>query len=193
MSGSANVILASQSPRRKQLLSYLLSEFTTQAADIDESTMPQESPQDYVERLALAKAKTLFDKQTTNTNLCVIGSDTSVVFNQHILGKPTDLNDCINMLSMLSGQTHQVYTAFSVLTPTQNITQTVVTDVVFDVIDKADMIDYWHTNEPQDKAGSYAIQGIGGQFVRRIQGSVSAVIGLPLAELKQVLKQVNII
>ncbi len=187
------IILASQSPRRKQLLGYLVPEFKQISADIDETVLPNETPKDYVERLASQKAMTVFNDIVGPENVLVIGSDTTVVYQNKILGKPESLQDCHRILGMLSGQHHQVLTGFSVITKSKTITQTVVTDVEFTDISAAQIDEYWATNEPQDKAGAYAIQGIGGKFVKAINGSVSAVVGLPLVELDAAIKEVQIL
>ncbi|MDU0113722.1 Maf family protein [Psychrosphaera aquimarina] len=181
------VILASQSPRRKMLLAHLIDDFTVQAADIDESVLDNETPSEYVSRLSLEKAQHIFKN---NPDAIVVGSDTSVVINDCILGKPADLQDCINILSLLSGKQHQVVTAFTVMNKVKMITKVVVTHVLFKTLTQDEIIKYWHTGEPQDKAGSYAIQGIGGKFVKTINGSVSSVVGLPLVEIEQALKEV---
>ncbi len=186
-----NIILASQSPRRKELLGYIVNNFTQSSADIDETVLDGEMPQNYVERLANEKAKTIFDALPNKENQAVIGSDTSVINEGVILGKPQDLDDCIQTLLSLSGKAHHVMTAFSIVTATKVITRTVFTEVEFTKISKQQVIDYWHTNEPQDKAGSYAIQGIGGKFVKSINGSVSAVVGLPLVELEEALRELQ--
>lgn len=181
------IILASQSPRRKDLLSHIVAKFSVQAADIDETVIPNESPITYVSRLSLEKAQHIFN---SNPDAIVIGSDTSVIINDRILGKPVDLQDCINTLSLLSDKQHQVITAFTVMSKNKTVTQVVSTDVLFKAVNEEEIINYWHTGEPQDKAGSYAIQGIGAKFVKAINGSVSSVVGLPLVEIEQVLKEV---
>lgn len=183
------IILASQSPRRKQLLSHIVSDFTVQAADIDESVIADESPSSYVSRLAEQKAQHIFNQ---HQEAVVIGSDTSVIIDNRILGKPTDLDDCASMLNLLSQREHQVLTAFTVKSKNQTITKVVTTQVLFRAISQQDIEDYWNTGEPQDKAGAYAIQGIGGKFVKSINGSVSSVVGLPLVELEQALKEVMV-
>lgn len=180
------IILASQSPRRKELLSSIVEQFEVQAADIDETPIENESAYDYVARLAQQKAQVIADQ---NTDAAVIGSDTAVVINGEILGKPGSLDDSQRMLQLLSGKTHQVMTSFSVVAKNKIYTEVVITDVTFTEIDTQMITEYWHTNEPQDKAGSYAIQGIGGKFVEKINGSVSSVIGLPLVELEKALKR----
>ena len=181
------LVLASKSPRRQELLSQLGFEFTTENADIDESLKTGESAQQYVERLAIEKAQAIAKNCASNT--VVLGSDTAVVYQAHILGKPRDLADSINILSLLSGNTHQVYTGIAAVLNGQVISQVVKTDVLFKPLSKAEIIAYWQTQEPQDKAGSYGIQGIGGQFVKAINGSYSSVVGLPLFETTQLLNQ----
>ena len=181
------LILASQSPRRKELLSHIVANFSVQAADIDESVLANESPTTYVSRLSLEKAQHIFN---SNLDAIVIGSDTSVIINRNILGKPADLQDCIKILSLLSDKKHQVITAFTVMSKNKTITQVVSTDVLFKALNEEEIVNYWQTGEPQDKAGSYAIQGIGGKFVKAISGSVSSVVGLPLVEIEQALKEV---
>lgn len=182
-----NIILASQSPRRKELLSNLVQRFSVQSADIDETPLVDESAHAYVARLAEQKAQVI---AKGNNDAIVIGSDTAVVIDGQILGKPSSLNDSQRMLQLLSGKTHQVMTGFSVINGDVINTQVVTTDVTFKTLTSEEIDAYWRTNEPQDKAGSYAIQGIGGKFVERINGSVSSVIGLPLVELDKVLKSI---
>lgn len=174
------LILASQSPRRKELLAQLGYRFTCSPADIDESVQLNESPGHYVTRLAIEKAEHI--AKTAKPDDFVLGSDTSVVKNSHILGKPKDLSESIEMLSMLSGSSHQVLTAIAVVKANTVKSMLIETDVTFKVLTETEMTNYWLTNEPQDKAGSYGIQGIGGQFITQIKGSYSAVVGLPLYE-----------
>ena len=185
------LILASQSPRRKALLTQLGYSFDVKASDIDETILPQERAADYVLRLAREKAEKIFKAQAHNTKktTVVLGSDTSVVINDIILGKPESLNDCIKTLSLLSNQQHQVLTAIAVVSDNKVMTQVVTTKVFFKALTLAEIQAYWHTGEPQDKAGSYAIQGIAGQFVKAIHGSYSAVVGLPLYETAELLTQ----
>ena len=187
------IILASQSPRRKELLGHLVPHFEQSSADIDESVREGESPVDYVERLSQQKAATIFNKIVSPEDTVVIGSDTTVVKDGKIMGKPESLEDCKAMLMSLSGSTHEVMTGFSVITKSKTVTQTVTTTVNFVTLTEQRIVKYWQTNEPQDKAGAYAIQGIGGQFVKSINGSVSAVVGLPLAELAEVLEELDVL
>jgi len=194
------LILASQSPRRKSLLAQLGYEFTTQPADIDESVRGNESATDYVIRLAEEKAQKIFINLPVQQQVksIVLGSDTSVVIDGHILGKPADEDECITTLQRLENKEHRVLTAISVITHdelNQNnkiISQLVETKVQFKALSLDEIKRYWSTGEPCDKAGSYAIQGIGGQFVTTIKGSYSAVVGLPLYETAQLLAQVDL-
>ena len=117
----------------------------------------------------------------------MLGSDTSVVFGQHILGKPESLSDCLAILNMLSGNSHQVITAIAAVQGERSEVVIVSTEVDFKMLSEKEITRYWQTGEPQDKAGAYGIQGIGGQFVKQIRGSYSAVVGLPLYETAQLL------
>lgn len=187
---SKNVlILASQSPRRKSLLSQLGYEFSVQVSAIDESLLSSETPHDYVLRLAQQKALhvhnilPLAEQKYTG----VLGSDTCVVVDGKILGKPEDENDCLTTLSLLSGRQHQVLTAIALASDGNLQGQVIETHVTFKTLSKAEIRAYWLTGEPQDKAGSYGIQGLAGQFVKTINGSYSAVVGLPLYETAQLL------
>jgi septum formation protein len=183
------LILASQSPRRKELLSQLGYQFLTISADIDESIISNESPCDYVLRLAIEKAKVVAQNQSTNS--IVLGSDTSVIFEQHILGKPETIEDCCKQLLMLSNNTHQVLTAIAAVKNNKIYSAIISTDVTFKTLSIEEIQRYWQSGEPQDKAGSYGIQGIGGQFVTQINGSYSAVVGLPLYETAKLLAELD--
>ena len=182
------LVLASASPRRRELVAYIVDEFSVDSADIDESVFDNETANDLVLRLANSKASAVSKR---HPNSLIIGSDTVISIHETILGKPRCFEDFKRMMHLLSDTQHQVYTAVSVLN-TQNM-QTVskvqVTHVQMGAISAQCMSDYWQTGEPHDKAGGYAIQGIGGKFVRSINGSVSAVIGLPIYETKQLLLQ----
>jgi septum formation protein len=187
---SANVlILASQSPRRKQFLAQLGYQFTVQASDIDERILPSELAYDYVLRLAQQKALHVFDSLNCAQQkvTSVLGSDTCVVIDNKILGKPRNEDDCIATLSSLSNRQHQVLTAIALVNARGLEGQVITTEVTFKALSKIEIQAYWLTGEPQDKAGSYGIQGIAGQFVKTINGSYSAVVGLPLYETAQLL------
>lgn len=188
------LILASKSPRRKELLAQLGYTFETANADIDESVKAQETPLAYVERLACEKAqaitKNLLKKNSATT--LVLGSDTCVVCQGEILGQPKNKKECIKHLTSLSGNTHQVLTAIAVSCGKVIKSLVVQTDVTFKALTLDEINHYWETQEPQDKAGSYGIQGIAGQFVKHLNGSYSSVVGLPLYETAQLLAEFNL-
>ncbi len=197
------LILASQSPRRKQLLAQLGYTFSCVAADIDESILvidgKAEQAVNYVERLACAKAQRvaqdLLTEYLDDKNIIVLGSDTSVIIDDCILGKPESLADCQQMLMQLSNTKHQVLTAIAVVDIANNNQvqcKTVVTDVYFKQLTVDEITRYWQSGEPQDKAGSYGIQGIGAQFVQKINGCYFSVVGLPLYETAQLLAKVGL-
>ena len=187
------LVLASGSPRRKELLTQLGYEFFVLVTDIEEQQQPDEDAQTYVQRLSLDKAKAalnLIAEQEPNSNqYVVLGSDTVVVSQGQVLEKPSDLIDCKRMLTQLSDQRHQVMTAVSVVSADKQKTEIVITDVWFKPLSEQEIEKYWQTGEPCDKAGSYGIQGLGGRFVTRIEGSYYAVVGLPLFETDQLLQE----
>lgn len=177
------IALASASPRRAALLQQLQVPFNLLAVDVDETPQAHEPPRVYVSRLALAKAQA--GLAINGGALPVLGADTIVVFQQNILGKPVSEADFTATLQQLSGRCHQVLTAVALVSRHQVQQCVVSTDVYFRVITPAEIAAYWRTGEPQDKAGGYAIQGLAGRFVERINGSYSAVVGLPLCETEQ--------
>ncbi|GAA0689478.1 Maf family protein [Marinobacterium maritimum] len=183
------LILASASPRRRELLSQIGVPFRCCPVDIDETPQPEEPAQAYVERLALEKAVAC---RQLNPAAVVLGSDTSVVVDGRILGKPVDEADAVRMLMMLSGRRHQVMTAVAVVDEQRQRVETVTTDVAFIELDEARCRAYWRTGEPCDKAGAYGIQGLGAVLVRGIEGSYSAVVGLPLMQTAALLQQFDI-
>ncbi|MEI6894458.1 MAG: Maf family protein [Colwellia sp.] len=189
------LILASQSPRRSALLAQLGFQFSIQASDIDETIEKHETAYNYVLRLAEQKAQHVFNQLSDHekTECFVLGADTSVVFNEKILGKPESEADCLKTLSLLSNNQHQVLTAIALVGETGVKGQVITTEVSFKALSKAEILAYWLTGEPQDKAGSYGIQGIAGQFVKSIHGSYSAVVGLPLYETAKLLTEANFI
>ena len=189
------LILASQSPRRRELLAQLGYQFTVQVSDIDEVVKKSETPYDYVLRLAKQKAQHVLAllPKVEQQHSHVLGSDTCVVLNDQILGKPENEDDCINTLSLLSNNQHQVLTAIALVSHSDVQAQVITTQVSFKTLSKAEIQAYWLTGEPQDKAGSYGIQGIAGQFVKSINGSYSAVVGLPLYETAQLLAKAGFI
>lgn len=179
--------LASASPRRRELLTQLGVQFSILRVDVEEQKHHSETPFEYVSRLARDKA--VAGVAVSERNLPVIGSDTIVVCDEQVLEKPGDFDDAKRMLSLLSGRTHQVMTAVTIANKEKQQTAVVTTQVTFRELTDSDIEDYWHSGEPQDKAGSYAIQGLGGKFVTYLEGSYYAVVGLPLYETEQLIKQ----
>lgn len=182
-----HIALASASPRRRELLQQLGVTFELISASIDERVLPDERPDGYVSRLALAKAQ--LGWQRIDGRLPVLGADTSVVIDNRILGKPVDKADFVQMMVRLAGRKHQVITAVALVTAERSWQCLVTTEVYFRAITDVEIQDYWQSGEPCDKAGGYGIQGLAGKFVERINGSYSAVVGLPLCETDQLLKQ----
>ncbi len=184
-----NLILASQSPRRIQLLKEAGFTFTVSPADIDETPKPDEDPTEYVLRLAREKALA-----SVKPGAISIGADTSVILDSVILGKPTDQADAKRMLQNLCGQTHEVLTGFAVVEALGHIiaNQVVKSLVTMRKLTEAEIDAYVATGEPMDKAGSYAAQGIGGHIVEKIDGSFTNVVGLPMEALIPVLKSITL-
>lgn len=189
-----SLVLASQSPRRQELLTQIGYTFTCKPANINEDIKGNELPFNYVNRLAIEKAQASFQNidALQQGSTIVLGSDTSVVYNDCILGKPADIDECIAQLQMLSGNTHQVLTSIAVISKDKVLSDVITTNVTFKVLSLDEIIRYWNTGEPQDKAGSYGIQGIAAQFVTNISGSYSAVVGLPLYETTQLLSKFGV-
>ncbi|SON50670.1 Maf family protein [Vibrio tapetis] len=181
------LLLASGSPRRKELLSFLGHPFDIVVPDIEEQQQKNEIASDYVCRLSREKAQAGL-QLSHDENTVVIGSDTIVVVDGEVLEKPLDCEHSIQMLTRLSNRQHQVMTAVTVKDRDTSQTVLVETQVWFKTLSRQEMINYWQTGEPCDKAGSYGIQGIGGRFVARIDGSYHAVVGLPLMETDQLLQ-----
>ena len=197
-----NIYLASRSPRRRDLLKQigvpfellLLRQDLRRGADVDETPLPDESPGVYVLRIAGAKANTAV-RQIAYRGLPqkpVLAADTTVVFDDQIIGKPQNAQDAARLLRALSGRQHQVLTAVALALRDQVETQISVSSVWFHELTDADIRGYLATGEPLDKAGAYAIQGRGGAFVTRITGSYSGIMGLPLAETVELLKRFDI-
>lgn len=193
------LVLASASPRRKALLNLLVKEFLVLPADIDETPRVGEQAEAYVVRMALEKARASIAKYShqaddQSADAVFIASDTSVVVDGDVLGKPASFEDARVMLRRLSGRSHQVITSLCVSNFKQDhvVTECVTTDVLFREISDIEIRQYWQTTEPVDKAGAYAIQGLGGVFVRHLSGSYSAVVGLPLYETAQLLAQFGV-
>lgn len=177
--------LASASPRRRALLASIGVSVTVKPCAIDETPLVGEVPDAYVLRLAISKAQAA----DSLTELPTLGSDTAVVVDGRILGKPQHAMEGAIMLRLLSGRRHQVLTAVAVTGPEGVLSCCVTTQVTMRHIDENEIADYWRTGEPADKAGGYAIQGLASIFVKEIQGSHSAVVGLPLFETTQLLRR----
>lgn len=177
------VILASASPRRKELISYLYDEFEQVVPDIDESVPERIEPEEGPEYLAVKKAM----KVAENTqDALVIACDTSVFLDGHVLGKPSDRDDAVRMLRLLSGRTHKVITGCCVCYKGKQVSFSESTLVRFYSLTEKDIDDYISTGEPFDKAGAYGAQGKGMLLVHSVEGDFFNVIGLPVARLKRI-------
>jgi len=182
--------LASASPRRRQLLDLIGVPHVVTPADIDETPRAGERPDHYVMRLACEKAKAVWDRQK---DLPVLGADTTVVVDEHILGKPESEADAVGMLSRLSGRVHVVHTGIALRMPDgREFMGISSTQVQFAHLTEAQMRAYWASGEPQGKAGAYAIQGLGAVFVSNLSGSYTGVMGLPLYETAEMLRAAGI-
>lgn len=181
---SAQIILASASPRRKALLEQIGIACLVHPVDLDETPHPNEQPLAYVRRLAAEKSAACASR--LDSPLPILAADTTVVLDAMILGKPNDIDAAKTMLRHLSGRTHQVYTAVSLLGKVHGQALS-ITDVRFRTLSELEIDAYCQSQEPMDKAGSYALQGKASIFVEAINGSFSGVIGLPLFETAQLL------
>ena len=187
---SPQFYLASRSPRRSQLLAQLHLRFEVLPADIAETPSPGQSAEQFVRAMAHEKATAA--RRNTTADLPILGADTEVVVDGEILGKPADRAHGVAMLRRLSGRTHEVYSAISVLLGDRCEDALSVTRVVFGEISAAQADAYWASGEPCDKAGGYGIQGLGAIFVERIEGSYSGVMGLPLFETAALLARFGV-
>lgn len=177
------LLLASASPRRRELLAQIGLSFDVVVSDVDESVLADELPGDYVLRLACAKARAGFMPGTVT-----LGADTTVTIDNEIIGKPCGPTECVAMLERLSGRAHEVITAVAAYNGERLESCVVATTVYFREISRDEAQLYWRTGEPADKAGGYGIQGIGGIFAQRLEGSYSAVVGLPLEQTERLLR-----
>ncbi|MBX2857878.1 MAG: Maf-like protein [Cellvibrionaceae bacterium] len=180
------LLLASQSPRRAELLRQIGVVFEPIRVDVEERRAADEQPEQYVARLARQKSAAGAQLQPGRVSL---GADTIVLCGQRVLEKPIDREDCLAMLALLSGKRHQVITAVAVTHEQRQRHLTCVSQVSFREISQQEASDYWYSGEPADKAGAYAIQGLGGVFVQQIEGSYSAIVGLPLYETQALLAE----
>ncbi|HZY73852.1 MAG TPA: Maf family protein [Edaphobacter sp.] len=179
------LILASASPRRRELLTQAELAFSVESADLNEDLLPGEAAAAYVQRLAVEKAQTIWNRrQSTDAlddPLIVLGADTSVVVDGHILGKPVDAADADRMLRLLSGRTHAVLTGLAAVTRKGILSDVEITQVAFNILNDEEVAKYIASGEPLDKAGAYAIQGYAARWIPRIEGCYFNVVGLPIA------------
>ncbi len=187
-----SILLASRSPRRRELLKQLAVKFTVAAMDVDESIIEGENPKDYVVRLAREKALAGY-KQYLGM-MPAMGSDTIVLLDGEILCKPESRAEAESMLQGLSGRTHHVYSAVALALAADNVMDTLnVTAVTFGDMPTEWIRQYCQSDEPMDKAGAYAVQGGTGQYIRHIEGSYSGVMGLPLFETAELLRRAGLL
>ena len=189
---AVTLYLASASPRRRAILEQLGITHSVLPQDIDEERLPGEAPDDFVCRLAIAKAEAALASLNENAEGACLGSDTTVVCNGEIFEKPVDEADAMRILTALSGKTHQVITAVALATNESTHIRQSVSQVTFRELSEAEISTYWTSGEPADKAGAYGIQGLGAVFVSEIKGSYSSIMGLPVMETLLLLKEVGI-
>jgi septum formation protein len=179
------LILASASPRRSELLRTAGILYTVEPAHVDEQPLPGEQPSLYAQRLARDKARTIFARRSDNV---VLGADTVVVVDEHLLEKPRDPQDAARMLRLLSGRAHQVITGVCLLAPGFEQTEAEITEVRFSTLSESEIAGYVETGEPMDKAGAYAIQGIASRWIERIDGCYFNVVGLPVPLVYRIMR-----
>ncbi len=196
------IILASGSPRRKELLSKIVKKYEVIPSNFDEEELKNniKEPEKLVEKLSYEKAKDVFRKiNSTGDEFVIIAADTIVYFNERVLGKPKDEDDAFKMLNMLQGKDNYVYTGMTVIIKSKSnidikeevrVTKSVVT---MKRMDEKQILDYIKTKDPLDKAGAYAIQGIGSKNIEKFEGSFDAIVGLDVDKLKGILIENNII
>jgi septum formation protein len=181
--------LASQSPRRRELLGRLGLPFGIIDLDVPEHRQPAEPAEDYVRRVAREKAGAGLLKVMGNPSALVLGSDTEVVLDDEVFGKPRDAEDAAAMLRKLSGRTHQVISAVSLVSPARELQTVSISDVTFAALTEAQIASYLGGDQWQGKAGAYAIQGFAETFISRLSGSYTGVMGLPIHETSVLLRQ----
>ncbi len=189
---TACVYLASASPRRRELLRQIGVSYRLLRVEIDETPLLDETPRDYVIRLALAKAQTGCAALGRRKPAPVLGADTAVVVDGIILGKPRDRDEGLAMLALLSGREHQVLSAVALATPARDAVKIQESRVRLRELEPAERAAYWDSGEPRDKAGGYAIQGRAAAFIAELHGSYSGVMGLPLFETTELLRAFGI-
>lgn len=194
MTSTTQIYLASQSPRRRELLQQIGIKFRVLVPDVDEAALPCEAAAEYVERIAKIKAEAIWTHVETRRmkRQPVLAADTAVIVGRRILGKPQNMTEAATMLETLSGRAHQVMTAIAVAHEGKLKLLRSETSVTFRRLTPEEITRYVATGEPQDKAGAYAIQGYAAAFISRINGSYSGVMGLPLFETTRLLKSFGI-
>jgi septum formation protein len=192
MSQSPELYLASASPRRRELLEQIGVAYQLLQVEVPERRDPAESPEEYVLRVALAKARAGHALLAAADVRPVLGADTEVVIDGEVLGKPQGRDEAIAMLQRLAGREHLVLSGVAVVSAEQEQSRLCVSHVRFRPIGDDEALAYWHTGEPADKAGGYAIQGRAALFIERLEGSYSGVMGLPLFDTAQLLRQYGI-
>jgi septum formation protein len=190
--GKQALVLASASPRRRELLSQIGVQFEIIVHDVDETQLHGETPFDYVCRLAHAKAAAVASAEQKAAGRPVLGADTIVVIDGQVLGKPKHAEDARRMLTLLSGREHLVMSAVCVLRGTHSALRLSTTKVRFRKLGTQDIDAYWQSKEPIGKAGAYAVQGLGALFIENLEGSYSGVVGLPLYETAQLLQEFSV-
>jgi septum formation protein len=194
MNPEHDIYLASASPRRRELLEQIGVRYRLLQVDVPEVPQPGEVPEMYVLRVALEKARAGRAALTADDNMPVLGADTEVVIDGEVLGKPAGREDALAMLARLSGREHQVMSAVALIgTDGEEQSRLSVSSVRFRIVSRAEAEAYWQSGEPRDKAGGYAIQGLGALFIERLEGSYSGVMGLPLFETAELLEWVGIV
>lgn len=189
---SPHIFLASASPRRRELLQQLGVRFEVLAQSVAEVRREGESPEAFAERLAREKAQAGWAQLAEAQRLPVLGADTIVVVDEQVLGKPANRDETLAMLALLSGRTHRVLSAVALIGQDKVRSRVCESRVSFRIIDARERAAYWASGEPADKAGAYAIQGLGALFVERLEGSYSGVMGLPLFETGELLREFGI-
>jgi septum formation protein len=189
------LLLASASPRRRELLAQAGLKFTVAAANLNEDRLPDEAAAAYVQRLAEEKALAVWNahraEDSPDDPLVVLGADTCVVSDGHILGKPADTADARRMLELLSGRTHAVLTGLAAVSADKTVRDVEITQVTFNQLTDRDIAQYIASGEPLDKAGAYAIQGEAARWIPRIEGCYFNVVGLPIARTVALLDEVQ--
>ena len=183
------IFLASGSPRRRELLTQIGVHFQCLVTHVDETVLENEAPSDLVRRLSLLKSSAA--QERLGSSVVIIGADTTVAVDGQILGKPRDREDGLRMMASLSGKVHRVFTGVTVMRGNWKKTLVQTSQVTMRETTLEERRRYWDNGEPRDKAGAYGVQGLGAVFVRRIEGSYSGVMGLPLCETAGLLAEVG--